>query len=97
MSSLKEILLEDMKKAMIERSEIPLAAIRTTRAAIKNEEISKRKDLSDGEVVEILKREISLRREARDEYRRLGNDSEAQRLEREISILEKYLPPENGK
>lgn len=93
MSSIKEILLEDMKKAMEEGSEIPLTAIRTTRAAIKNEEISKRKDLSNDEVVEILKREISLRREARDEYQRLDNEQEARRLEKEIAVLERYLPP----
>ena len=96
MSSLKEKLLEDMKKAMNEGSHVTLAAIRTTRAAIKNEEISQRKDLSNGEVVEILKREIALRREARDEYRRLGNEPEAGRLEQEIEVLEKYLPPQNN-
>ncbi len=96
MSSLKEKLLEDMKKAMNEGSHVTLAAIRTTRATIKNEEISQRKDLSDEEVKKILEKEIGLRREARDEYRRLGNESQARRLEQEIEVLEKYLSPPNG-
>ncbi len=95
MSSLKEKLLEDMKKAMNEGSQVTLAAIRTTRATIKHEEISQRKDLSNEEVVEILKKQIDLRREARDEYRRLGTEPQARKLEQEIEVLEKYLSPPN--
>ncbi len=82
-----------MKQAMNEGSQVTLSAIRTTRAAIKSEEISQRKDLSNGEVVEILKKEIALRREARDEYLRLGNETQACRLEKEIEVLQKYLTP----
>ena len=97
MSSIKELLLEDMKQAMKERSQLNLEAIRTARAAIKNEEIAKRKDLSDKEVRSILVREINLKKEAREEYKRLGQEKEASKLEQQIAVLERYLSPDTLK
>jgi len=97
MSSIKGLLLEDMKQAMKERSQLNLEAIRTARAAIKNEEIAKRKDLSDKEVRSILVREINLKKEAREEYKRLGQEKEASKLEQQIAVLERYLSPDTLK
>lgn len=97
MSSLKDRLLDDMKDAMKNKKNDPVAAlrlnvIRMARATIKNEEINKRKELNDQEVIEVLAREVKQRKEALEEYRRLGQEREVQKLEDELKILQDYLP-----
>lgn len=92
MSSIKDRLLEDMKQAMKAKAKRKLSLIRLIRAAIKNDEISRRKDLEEHEIIDILVSEIRLRREAKNEYIRLGQVEEAERLMEEIDILKLYLP-----
>ncbi len=94
MSSIKDNLLEDMKEAMKRKAREELSVIRMARAAIRNMEIEKRKDLSEDEVIDILSKEVKIRREAREEYARLGQDEESTRLNWEIEFLQKYLPPQ---
>ncbi|ACL70024.1 GatB/YqeY domain-containing protein [Halothermothrix orenii] len=92
MKSLKEQLVEDMKKAMKEKDKMKLSVIRMARAAIKNVEINKRKDLSDDEVVEVLAKEVKQRRESIEEYKKAGKENVVKDLDKEIEILSKYLP-----
>ncbi len=92
MSSIKDELLEGMKKAMKEGDNDKVAAIRKIRAAIKNGEIEKRKDFSNAEVNEVLLDALKSRQEARDEYIRLGCETESKNMEREIAVLCNYLP-----
>ncbi|MEC9488745.1 MAG: GatB/YqeY domain-containing protein [Halanaerobium sp.] len=97
MSSLKERLLDDMKDAMKNKKNDPMAAlrlnvIRMTRAAIKNEEINKRRELDDQEVIEVLAREVKQRKEAMKEYQRLGQDRVVEKNKKELQILNDYLP-----
>lgn len=81
-----------MKQAMKAKAKRKLSLIRLIRAAIKNDEISRRKDLEEHEIIDILVSEIRLRREAKNEYIRLGQVEEAERLMEEIDILKLYLP-----
>ncbi|AZR73166.1 glutamyl-tRNA amidotransferase [Anoxybacter fermentans] len=92
MSTLKDELLEDMKIAMKQKDKERLSVIRMARAAIKNVEIDKRKDLTDEEVIEILAKEVKSRRDAITEYEKAGRDDVVQKLQQEIEILSKYLP-----
>ncbi len=92
MSSIKDKLLEGMKEAMKEGDNDKVAAIRKIRAAIKNGEIEKRKDFSNAEVSEVLLGVLKSRQEARDEYIRLGCETESKNMEREIAVLCDYLP-----
>lgn len=92
MSTLKDDLLEDMKIAMKDKDKDRLSVIRLARAAIKNVEIDKRKELTDDEVIEVLAKEVKTRREEIIEYEKAGRPDDVQRLEHEIEILHKYLP-----
>lgn len=92
MSSLNDVLLEDMKIAMKDKDKDLLSVIRLARAAIKNVEIDKRKELTDDEIIEVLAKEVKTRREEIVEYEKAGRPDDVQRLEREIEILHKYLP-----
>lgn len=91
-SSLKELLLEDMKKAMKNKKKQKLSVIRMARAAIKNVEIDKRKDLEDEEVIAVLSKEVKQRRDSIGEYEKAGKDDTVAALNKEIEILSVYLP-----
>lgn len=94
----KERLQEDMKSAMKAREagRVRLSVIRMARAAIKNAEIERRHGLDDGEVLEVLARELKLRRESLEEFRRAGRSEAVRSLEEEIAVLEEYLPQQLG-
>ncbi len=92
MSTLKDELLEDMKVAMKQKEKERLSVIRMARAAIKNIEIDKRKDLTDEEVIEVISKEVKQRRDAIPEYVKAGREDIVQKLKEEIEILTKYLP-----
>lgn len=92
MSTLKDELLEDMKEAMKGKDKDRLSVIRLARAAIKNVEIDKRKELNDEEVIEVMVKEVKMRRDAIPEYEKAGRADVVQKLEEEIEILHKYLP-----
>lgn len=92
--SLQERLLSDMKEAMKakEAGKLRLTVIRMVRASIKNAEISKKRDLNDEEVLEILTREVKQRRDAIPEYEKFNRQDVINGLEEEIKILMGYLP-----
>lgn len=91
MSSI-ERLDEDMKLAMKNKDKFKLTVIRTVRSAIKNVEIDTRRDLSDSEVIDILNREIKLRRDAMKEFEAAGRLDLSEPLSQEIEILLAYVP-----
>jgi len=94
--SLKERLAEDMKEAMRARDEVRLSTIRLARAAIKNAEIEKGRELSDDEVVAVLASEAKRRREAIEGAERGGRTEFAARERQELEVLEQYLPEQIG-
>lgn len=92
--SLVERLEQDMKAALKDREKgkLRLSVLRMARAALKNAEINRRRSLTEEEVIEVLAREVKQRQDAMEEYRRLGREDAAARLQEEIAILEEYLP-----
>jgi uncharacterized protein YqeY len=92
--SLKDLLWEDMKRAMKEKDEgkLKVSVIRMARAAIKNVEIDRGHELSDEETIEVLAREVTLRRDVIPDYRKARREDSIKTLEAEISFLQKYLP-----
>ena len=83
-----------MQAAMKAREEgkTRLSVLRLARAAIKNAEIEKRRELDDSEVLEVLAREVKQRRDAIQEYERAGRPETVRLLRQEIDILQEYLP-----
>ncbi|NPV26855.1 MAG: GatB/YqeY domain-containing protein [Firmicutes bacterium] len=92
--SLKERLMEDMKTAMKKREagKLALSVIRMARAAIKNAEIDKGHELNDEEVIEVLTREVKLRRDAIAEFAKAQREDQVANLQAEIEVLMTYLP-----
>ncbi|NLL52486.1 MAG: GatB/YqeY domain-containing protein [Peptococcaceae bacterium] len=92
--SLKDRLIEDMKAAMKAKEEgkVRLSVIRMVRAAIKNTEIDKGIELNDAQVIEVIARELKMRRDAMDEFSKANRPEKVQELQKEAAILMEYLP-----
>jgi hypothetical protein len=63
---------------------------------IKNRRIELQRDLTDADVVEVLRRGIKRRRESVDMYGKGGREDLAAKERAEVALLEKYLPPQVG-
>lgn len=95
--SIKEQLMADMKEAMKAKDDGKLAlnVIRMARAHIKQAEIdSGHADFDDDQVLAILRKEMKQRKETLAEIENSGRDDLVTETKAEMSVLEKYLPPE---
>ena len=63
---------------------------------IKNRRIELQKDLADSDVVEVLRKGIKRRRESVEMYEKGGREDLAAKERAEVTLLEKYLPPQAG-
>lgn len=90
--NLSERLTDDMKQAMKSQDKFKLTTIRMMRAAVKNLEIEHRRPLEDNEVLDILSREIKIRKDSLQEFKKAGRDDLVTGLAAEIEIISEYLP-----
>jgi len=92
--SLKEQLTEDMKTAMKakEAGKQQLSVIRMVRSAIRQIEIDGKKELDDNGVIDIISKEVKMRKDSIDEFRKGDREDLVAQNEAEIAVLMKYLP-----
>ena len=86
-----------VKDAMRSRDAETLSVLRMFLAAVKNREIEKRAkggEMSEDDVMAVLKSEVKKRRDAITEFQKGGRQELADKEAREMMILEKYLPAE---
>ena len=90
--SLSQRLDDDMKQAMRDKDKFRLTTIRMVRAAVKNQEIDLKRPLEDGEVLDIVSREIKQRKDSLQEFQKAGRDDLVKDVAAEIDIISVYLP-----
>lgn len=92
--SLKETLMNDMKAAMKAKDEgkQQLAVIRMVRAAIRQTEIDGQKELDDDAIISLISKEVKMRRDSIEEFKKGGREDLVAQNEAEIAILMPYLP-----
>ena len=92
--TLRDRLTEDMKQAMKDKEagKLKLSVIRMVRSAATNVEIDRRKELDDNELLDVVAKEVKMRRDSLDEFRKAGRPELLATLEQEIAILMEYLP-----
>lgn len=92
MSTPQERLQDDIKTAMKAQDKERLAAQRMLLAAVKNEKIELGHELEDAEFHAVVRRQIKQRRDSIEQFRSGGRVEMAEKEERELAILEAYLP-----
>ena len=92
MSSLVARLQQDINAARKAGDKAAVIVLGTTIADVKNREIELRREATDDDVVEVLRRAIKRRREAVELYVTAKRDDLADRERAEMVALEAYLP-----
>jgi uncharacterized protein len=93
-SALKDRLRADLTSAMKSRDELRTATLRMVLAAVSAEEVAGKeaRELSDDEVLAVLRREAKRRREAAEAFGGAGRAEQADRERAEGEVVAAYLP-----
>jgi len=90
--SLLKRLDEDLKAAMKRSDAISLSALRMAKAAIKNVQIDKGRELSDEEILSVLSSMAKQRRESIEQFSKGGREELAEKERQELAVLQSYMP-----
>ena len=88
---------EDFKNAMKEKDTFKLSVLRMLKSALQLEQIAKKHELDDNEVAAVLKKQVKVRKDSLEEYKKYDKAELVESLEKEIAILDVYLPEEMNK
>ncbi len=91
---MNEKIANDLKEAMKNSDKFKLSVLRMLKSALQLEGISKKHELTDEEVVTVIKRQVKQRKDSITEYEKYGKLEEVESLNKEINILNNYLPAE---
>jgi len=87
-----ERIQSDLTAAMKEKNELRLSVLRMVKSALKNKEIEKVRPLDDMESLQVLQTLVKQRRDSIDQFTRGGRKDLAEKEQKEIAIIEEYLP-----
>lgn len=85
---------EDLKNAMKEKDTFKLSVLRMLKSALQLEQIAKKHELDDNEIAAVLKKQVKLRKDSLEEYKKYDKTELVESLEKEIAVLDAYLPEE---
>ena len=89
-----EKITKDLTEAMKAKDTFRTTVLRMLKSALKNEEINKKSPLTDDEVLAIIKKQVKTRKDSMNEYASYNRMDLADSLQKEIDILNEYLPEE---
>ncbi len=91
---MNEKIANDLIKAMKEQDKFKLSVLRMLKSALQLEKINKKSDLTDNEVIMVVKKQIKMRQDSISEFQKFNKLAEIKTLEDEIACLKVYLPEE---
>ncbi len=84
---------QDLKTAMLEQDAERRDALRLLLSSLRSAEKELQRELSEDEELQVLQRERKRRIEAADGFRAGDREEQAEKEERELDILEEFMPP----
>ena len=85
---------KDLVTSMKEQNKFKLSVLRMLKSSLQKEEINKKRELTDDEVWNVIKKEVKVRNASLEEYIEYNRNDLADNLQKEIDILKTYLPKE---
>jgi len=92
--NLNERIANDLKEAMKNQDKFTLSVLRMLKSALQLESISLKHELTDQDVLSVIKRNVKMRKDSISEYQKYNQTEKINDLEKEIAILKVYLPEE---
>ena len=81
-----------MREAMLARDPRRVGTLRMAMAAFQNRRIELGRDLTDEDVVDVLSKQMKLRRESIEHFKAAGRDAMVEVEEEESAIISEFLP-----
>lgn len=91
---MNEQIKNDLVTAMKNQDKFCVSVLRMLKSAIQSEAINKKHDLTDDEVIAVIKKQVKVRNSSLEEYKNYNRTDMVEDLTKEIAILSKYLPEE---
>ncbi|MEG2322564.1 MAG: GatB/YqeY domain-containing protein [Bacilli bacterium] len=89
---MREKIIIDLKNAMKNQNKELLNVIRMVKGAMQLEEINLKRELTDAEITSVISKQIKTRKETMEDLKKAGRDETIKQTEKEIAILNKYMP-----
>ena len=89
---MREKILNDIIVSMKEKDKEKLSTLRLLKGAMQLEEINKKRELNDEEVIGLIAKQIKTRRESIEEFKSANRNDLVEKTEKEIEILNLYMP-----
>ena len=90
--NLKDQIIADMTAAMKAKDAARTSTLRMVKAAITNREKEGSAEISDDEVLKLLRSQVKQRRDSVEQFQKGGRPELAQKEQAEIAVIEAYLP-----
>ena len=88
----KDQIIADMTAAMKAKDAARTSTLRMVKAAITNREKEGSAEISDDEVLKLLRSQVKQRRDSVEQFQKGGRPELAQKEQAEIAVIETYLP-----
>lgn len=89
---MRDKIINDIMSAMKSKDKEKLSVLRMVKGAIQLEEINKKKNLDDNEVIAVLSKQIKTRKESIVEFTKGNRQDLIEQTEKEIALLSEYMP-----
>ena len=90
--SLVEKINDDMKLAMKSQDKERLNVIRMLKSAVQLAKIELKHDLSDEEVVDVVAKQIKMRKDSIQEFTKAARNDLVEQYKQEVEVLNEYMP-----
>lgn len=90
---LAERINNDLKECMKNKDSFKLSVIRMVKGAMQLEKKDPRAELTDDEMIKVISKQIKMRNDAINEFKKADRQDLISQNEKEIGILNSYLPP----
>lgn len=82
----------DMINYMKSKDNFSLGVVRMVKGALQLEKINKKRDLTDEEVISVIAKQIKMRNDSINEFKKANRMDLVEQNEKEIAILNEYMP-----
>ena len=89
---MRDRILKDIIVAMKSKDKERLSTLRLLKGAMQLEEINKKGELDDTEIINLISKQIKTRRESIEEFKKANRLDLADKTEKEVEILSSYMP-----
>lgn len=90
--SLIDTLKQDLITAMKEKDKVKLNTLRSVKGALQLEIINNKKEESDDLLLDVINKQIKMRNDSIEEFKKAGRDDLVSSYTEEINVLKSYMP-----